>query len=87
MKVDIIYAASSNKNWPCLAKADVDGRHYVGVGKTWNEAKEDMIADITRVQSAEIPAAESVELELKPDWPSVEAQNDHWSKIVTEGLI
>jgi len=85
MKVDIIYAASDNKNWPCLAKADVDGRHYVGVGKTWAEAKEDMIADITRIQSAEIPANETVE--LKPSWPSVEAQNDHWSKMITEGLI
>jgi len=87
MKVDIIYAASDNKNWPCLAKADVDGRHYVGVGRTWDEAKEELISDISRFMSAKVPAKESVEVELKPDWPSVEAQNDHWSKMITEGLI
>jgi len=87
MKIDIKYSVSTFNPAYRVATAIVSNDAYTGVGKSWAEAKNALLAKIKKVFDLEVPDNETVELALKTDWPSVETQNDHWSKMITEGLI
>ena len=86
MKIDVYYKIyePSELN-PYMATANVRGDTFVGVGKTWDEAKQSLIDSIKRKFDTEIPSPESVEVPLKSEeepslnWMDADLERKGWN--------
>lgn len=67
MEIVIHYKNDLIGEFPCWARATINGKGFMGCGYTWKEAKQSLLNDVEKVRKAqalEVPADESVEVEV-----------------------
>lgn len=71
MLVLISYEFDPKYNNYCFAKASLDGKRLLGCGKTWEDAKENLIIEIRKYEGLKrelsaTPFPEEVEVDVEP---------------------
>jgi hypothetical protein len=67
MKVEIQYRKHSDVDAPCIAKTEIQGEELLAIGRTWEDAKERLLAKVNGWVNASVPAPESVEVTSKDE--------------------
>jgi hypothetical protein len=62
MQIEIRYRAGEGENWPCVAWTEIRGQPYTAIGKTWEEARDNLLETVKKFLTTEIPASETVHL-------------------------
>ena len=71
MTIEINYRLGETRGLQCVAWASVRGEHYTRVGRTWGEARRDLIAHIKEALSITVPEREQVTIELEEEQPTL----------------
>jgi hypothetical protein len=64
MRVDIVYNNNSDAEFLCCAETEIRGVKYFGIGKTWEQSKENLLKKVNALMGQTPPAPETVEIKV-----------------------
>lgn len=77
MRVTINYETNADAEYVCCARTEIQGRGYFGIGRTWEDAKANLLKKVEAVVSQSAPAPETVEVKVAGEEMDTEFQ---WEK-------
>lgn len=64
MKLTIRYEPNADAEFNCCARTEYQGKDYFGIGKTWTDARNNLLKKVEALLGADVPDPETVEVKV-----------------------